>query len=93
MRTNKEKLHAIGNYLLDRYGFRCYFKDEDSAHPSILFVEDLDIDISFSPTFEQFEVKKDLHYGYTIQYFDTPLQVCHYIITRKFEENYRNEIN
>jgi len=85
MISNKEKMHAIGNYLRERFGYEWYFKDATSLNPNIISFSDIDIMVTFSYEQNRWLVFKEYGDGTKGTYCDTPMQVINHIITRKYE--------
>lgn len=77
----KEKLHAIGNYLHDRFDFTWEFLDANVAHPDIILISEINVKVHYFAPTRKWVVTYDNSY----QKFDTPMQVINYIITRKYE--------
>lgn len=85
MRSNKEKLHAIGNYLKERFGYEWSFQDASSSKPSIIYIEDIDVTIRFSEIDDTLLVSAKCKEDTVATRLQSPMQVINYIITRKYE--------
>lgn len=84
--NRKEQLHAIGNYLLERFDYKWRFSDEESSFPITILIEDIDVYITYENKREAWLVYTKQGDGTKGKYLDSPLQVIFYILNRKYEE-------
>ena len=83
---NKEKLHAIGNYLQERFGLEWRFVDAHSSNPDTIIFDDICVMGKFSDERNKWWAFKETSTGGTRGFLcDSPMQVINGIITRKYE--------
>lgn len=82
---NKQKLHAIGNYLKERFGYEWHFIDALSSNPDTIIFDAINIMVKFSEEQSRWLVFKEYGDGTKGTYCDSPMQVVNHIITRKYE--------
>lgn len=80
---NKQKLHAIGNYLRERFGYEWHFMDANSPEPSVIKIEGPDVLVRV--TNKDFIVSSNVDDNTIARRLLSPMQVVNYIITRKYE--------
>lgn len=80
---NKEKLHAIGNYLKERFGLEWSFKL--SSKPDTIVFDDIGVMVKFSDEHHKWLVFKEHGDGIRGVLCKSPMQVINDIITRKYE--------
>lgn len=80
---NKEKLHAIGNYLKERFGYEWHFNL--SSKPDTIIFDDIEVKVKFSDEHGRWWVFKEHGDGTRGVLCDSPMQVINDIITRKYE--------
>lgn len=80
---NKEKLHAIGNYLQERFGLKWSFKL--SSKPDTIVFEDIGVMVKFSEEHHKWWAFQEHGDGTRGVLRDTPMQIINAIITRKYE--------
>lgn len=83
MKHNKEKLHAICNYLRERFGYEWYFVNASQSNPNTIKINDINVLISV--TDKEFIVSNNIGDDTIARRFLSPTQVINYIITRKYE--------
>lgn len=80
---NKQKLHAIGNYLKERFGYEWYFVNTSLSNTSTININDISVLIRV--TDKDFIVSNTIGNDTIARRFTSPMQVVNYIITRKYE--------
>ena len=81
---NKQKLHAIGNYLRERFGYEWHFVNALSSNPDTIMIDGVDVTIKFDRN-NNLIASHIIEDNTIARRFQTPMQVIDYIITRKFE--------
>lgn len=81
---NKQKLHAIGNYLRERFGYEWHFVNALSSNPDTIMIDGVDVMIKFDRD-DNLIASCIIGDNTIARRFQTPMQVIDYIITRKFE--------
>lgn len=81
---NKQKLHAIGNYLRERFGYEWHFVNALSSNPDTIMIDGVDVMIKFDRD-DNLIVSHIIGDNTIARRFQSPMQVIDYIITRKFE--------
>lgn len=81
--NRKEQLHAIGNYLQDRFDYKWSFADEADSFPITIVIEPINVFVTYDFKRQEFLVYTKQGDGKVGRYFQTPLACISHILTKK----------